>query len=227
MSRIFRRVALPALFVAVALGGCKKKSNDSAGTAPATSDAMGATTPTPTPPPTTPPTTGASDGGAAMAGGDGGAGMAMGKPTDAQILAIVTAANQADIDGGKLAQQKATSADVKAFGADMVKDHTQMQADGDAAAKKASLTPEENEASKQMTADAKANADKLAGLDGDAFDKAYVEGEVTMHQEVLDTLDNVLIPAAQNADLKTALQGARAKVAEHLEHAKTLQGKLK
>src|ERR1051325_2974799 len=45
-------------------------------------------------------------------------------PNDAQIAAIVVAANQVDIDAGKLAESKASSQDVKAFGKQMVTDHT-------------------------------------------------------------------------------------------------------
>ena len=38
------------------------------------------------------------------------------QPNDAQIAAIVVTANQVDIDAGKLAESKATSPEVKAFG---------------------------------------------------------------------------------------------------------------
>ena len=49
---------------------------------------------------------------------------AQGGPNDAQIAAIVVAANQVDIDAGKLAESKAKNKDVKAFGKMMVTDHT-------------------------------------------------------------------------------------------------------
>src|SRR5690349_10931998 len=45
-------------------------------------------------------------------------------PTDPQIAAIVVAANQVDIDAGKLAESKGSNKDVKAFGKQMVTDHT-------------------------------------------------------------------------------------------------------
>ena len=53
-----------------------------------------------------------------------GAAFAQGGPNDAQIAHIVVTANQVDIDAGKLAQRKASSKDVKAFGKQMVTDHT-------------------------------------------------------------------------------------------------------
>ena len=45
-------------------------------------------------------------------------------PTDAEIAAIVVAANQVDIDAGKLASGKAQSADVRTLAQRMVTDHT-------------------------------------------------------------------------------------------------------
>jgi putative membrane protein len=43
---------------------------------------------------------------------------------------------------------------------------------------------------------------------------------------VLDAAGNVLIPNAQNAELKSALQGAAPLLQGHLDHAKQLQSSL-
>jgi putative membrane protein len=45
-------------------------------------------------------------------------------PTDPQITAIVVAANQVDINAGKLAESKSGNKEVKAFAERMVTDHT-------------------------------------------------------------------------------------------------------
>src|SRR4051794_40733308 len=45
--------------------------------------------------------------------------LAQGGPSDAQIAHIVVTANQVDIDAGKLAEKKGSTADVKAFGKQM------------------------------------------------------------------------------------------------------------
>ena len=45
-------------------------------------------------------------------------------PNDAQIASIVVTANQVDIDAGKLAESKGSNAEVKAFGKQMVTDHS-------------------------------------------------------------------------------------------------------
>ncbi|MGH9636675.1 MAG: DUF4142 domain-containing protein, partial [Candidatus Angelobacter sp.] len=61
---------------------------------------------------------------------------------------------------------------------------------------------------------------------GKAFDAEYINHEVAYHQQVLDAAGNVLIPNAQNAELKSALQGAAPLLQGHLDHAKQLQSSL-
>jgi putative membrane protein len=43
---------------------------------------------------------------------------------------------------------------------------------------------------------------------------------------VIDAASNVLIPNAQNAELKSALQGAAPLLQGHLDHAKQIQSSL-
>jgi putative membrane protein len=67
---------------------------------------------------------------------------------------------------------------------------------------------------------------KLRGLNGKAFDTEYINHEVAYHQQVIDAASNVLIPNAQNAELKSALQGAAPLLQGHLDHAKQIQSSL-
>ena len=147
--------------------------------------------------------------------------------TDAQIAHVVITANSGEVDLGNLAKDKAQNADVKAFANDMVKDHSAANEKGNQLAQQINLTPEVNDLSRQLQSNgekAKAMLDSTAA--GAAFDKAYIDDQVTTHQAVLDALDNTLIPGAQNADLKGMLQNMRPTVAQHLDRAKQLQSKL-
>ena len=148
-------------------------------------------------------------------------------PNDAQIAAIVVTANQVDIDAGKLAESQGSSAEVKAFGKQMVTDHTGVNKQATALVTKLKVKPEENPTSKSLKADGEKNLAKLKALKGAAFDKAYVDNEVTYHQEVLDALDKTLIPNASNAELKELLVKVRPAFVAHLEHAKKIQSTLK
>jgi putative membrane protein len=64
--------------------------------------------------------------------------------------------------------------------------------------------------------------ERLEGLNGAQFDKAYVE--VTYHPTVLDALDKPRIPRAKNEELKASLVKARPPFVAHLEHANHIQG---
>ena len=143
-------------------------------------------------------------------------------PTDAQIAAIVVAANQVDIDAGKLAVSKASDKAVKDFGQLMVTDHTSVNKAATDLVKKLKVKPEANDTSKSLEKGGADNLKHLKTLSGAAFDKAYVDHEVTYHQSVLDAVDKTLIPNAQNAELKALLVKARPTFVEHLQHAKSL-----
>ena len=147
-------------------------------------------------------------------------------PTDPQIAHSVVTANQVDIDAGKLAESKGSNADVKAFGKQMVTDHTGVNKEATALVTKLKVKPEDNPTSESLKKGGEDNVKKLKGLDGAAFDKAYVEHEVAYHQQVLDAVDKVLIPNAKNAELKSLIEKVRPAFVAHLDHAKMIQGKL-
>lgn len=147
-------------------------------------------------------------------------------PSDAQIASIAVTANQIDIDAGKLAESKGSNAEVKAFGKQMVTDHSGVNKQAVALVTKLKVTPEDNATSKSLKAGGVENVKSLRKLSGAAFDRAYVEHEVAYHEQVLDAIDKTLIPGAQNAELKSLLVAVRPPFAAHLEHAKSLQASL-
>jgi len=149
-----------------------------------------------------------------------------GAVSDAQIAAIVLAANTVDSAGGMLAGQKGTNPEVKQFGQRMVTDHGGVNKQAVALAGKLNLTPEENPTSRQLTQGGEQARQQQGGLSGAAFDRAYMQHEVEYHQSVLDAIDQTLIPNAQNAELKALLQQVRPAVAAHLDMAKALVAKL-
>jgi putative membrane protein len=147
-------------------------------------------------------------------------------PSDAQIAAIVVTANQVDIDAGKLAESKSTNADVKSFGKMMVTDHTGVNKSATDLAAKLKLVPEDNPTAQSLKKGGEDNVANLKTLSGPAFDKAYVDHEVAYHQQVIDAMDQTLIPSARNADLKALLVKVRPAFVAHLEHAKGMQSAL-
>ena len=150
-----------------------------------------------------------------------------GGPSDAQIAAIVVAANQVDIDAGKLAESKSTSKEVKDFAQRMVTDHTGVNKSATELVTKLKVKPEENPTSTSLKKGGEDTRKRLQGLKGADFDKAYIDNEVTYHQTVLDAVDKTLIPNAKNEELKALLVRVRPAFVAHLEHAKQIQSSLK
>ena len=148
-------------------------------------------------------------------------------PTDPQIAMIAVTADNVDIEGGKLAAGKTTNPKVKEFAELMVRDHTSVNNQATALAKKLNLTPEESATSRSLKSDGDKMIKKLKGMSGAEFDKAYIDNEVSYHEAVAGVVDNTLIPNAKNADLKALLESARPIFASHLNHAKEVQSSLR
>lgn len=149
------------------------------------------------------------------------------KVTDPQIAAIVVVANQVDVDAGKFAAERSANAQVKQFAQTMVTDHTAVNKSAVELVTRLKVSPEENDTSRALKAGGEKNLAALHGLEGKAFDQAYVDHEVTYHEQVLQALDTVLIPNARNGELKALLVKVRPAFVAHLEHARHLQASLR
>ena len=149
------------------------------------------------------------------------------KLTDPQIAHIAYTAGQLDIEAAKQALAKAKSKDVRAFADDMVRDHTAVNKQALALLNKLKVKPEDNATSQALTKQAAVKRAELAKLNGAAFDKAYVDNEVTYHKTVNGALETQLIPSASNAELKSLLQTGLKIFQGHEQHAEMVDAKLK
>lgn len=147
-------------------------------------------------------------------------------PSDPQIAGIVVAANQIDVDAGKLAKSRSKNPGVRKFAQQMIADHTSVNQQAGALVKKLGVKPEESDTSRSLKSAAHDSMGQLKALKGPQFDKAYVDHEVTYHEQVLDAIDKVLIPNAKNAELKALVTKVRPAIAGHLEHARMVQSDL-
>ena len=149
------------------------------------------------------------------------------KPTDPQIAHIAYTAGIIDIEAAKLAVSKSKTQAVIDFANDMLRDHEAVNQQALELVKKLNVTPEDNDTSKALTKAATDKRDDLAKLDGAAFDKAYVDNEVAYHGRVNGALETLLIPSAQNAELKELLQTGLKIFQGHQQHAEHVAATLK
>jgi putative membrane protein len=148
-------------------------------------------------------------------------------PTDPQIAHIAYTAGVIDIEAAKQAIKISKNGDVMAFAKDMIRDHEAVNKEALALVKKLKVTPEDNDTSRALTKAATEERQHLAKLKGAAFDKAYVENEVAYHKQVNGALETLLIPSAQNAELKDLLQTGLKLFQGHEQHAEHVATMLK
>ena len=148
-------------------------------------------------------------------------------PTDPEIAHIAYTAGAIDAAAAKQALAKSHDAQVRAFAETMLRDHEAVNAQALALVKKLKVTPADNAISKSLAAQAKTTGEKLAALDGAAFDRAYVQNEVDYHRAVNGALKSTLIPDADNGELKALLETGLALFGEHQMHAEHLAASLK
>ncbi|MFL5577589.1 MAG: DUF4142 domain-containing protein [Gemmatimonadaceae bacterium] len=205
------QLAVLALGAAAALGACAKRESARSDTAGASTGAMMGTK------------------GDTGSRGDTavGAAAAPAAMSDANIMAMIGLANANEIGTSKMAVEKGTNAAVKSFARDMIKDHTAMQGDADALAKRLNITPTPPAgAGDEMKRMAMAMSDSLkAAAKGPAFDTQYVNGQVAAHQQTLDNLQRFQT-TTQNADVKNLISAALPKVQAHLDRARQLQSQV-
>lgn len=144
---------------------------------------------------------------------------------DPTIVAIFDEANTADIESGELAAKWGSTKAIRAFGAMLARDHKAVRQQGRDLAKKLGVTPT------PPTPDDMANEHiaamkKLKSLKGTAFDRAFLENEVGYHNSVIAAVQNTLLPAIQNAELKRLVVTVAPAFAAHRDAAKNMLDKM-
>ncbi len=142
---------------------------------------------------------------------------------DAEIAHVAVTANQIDVDYAAIAQEKSKNKEVLQFAATMAKDHIGVIEQATKLVTKLKVTPADNAMSRSLMEGATTTKKMLNGLSGAAFDKAYIDNEVSYHEAVVGAVRDVLIPQAKNAELKSLLESVLPVLETHLDHAKMVQ----
>jgi putative membrane protein len=134
----------------------------------------------------------------------------------ADFVDEASAKGLAEVEGGKIALTKATSADVKTFAQTMIDDH------GKANEKLATLAKEK----KLDVSDHAALMDKAKALilklrDGESFDEAYANNQVVAHEQTIE-LFRKEAASSKDADLQAFAKETLPKLEHHLKMAQDL-----
>lgn len=137
---------------------------------------------------------------------------------DATIVAIFDAANTWDIETGKLAEKKGTTKEVREFGAMLVHDHTMVRQHGRDLAKKLGVTPTPPR-DFALAKDHEEAMKRLRAAKGKEFDRVFLENEVQFHKSVIDAVNQTLLPAIQNQQLKDLVTRVAPAFQAHMQAA--------
>lgn len=119
----------------------------------------------------------------------------------------------AEVELGQLAQQKATSDEVKQFGQRMVTDHTKANDELKSLAQSKNITLPTT-----MDPKDKAEHDRLSKLSGDAFDKAYMAHMVADHRKDVNEFRKEST-SGKDSEVKTWAAKTLPTLEEHLKLA--------
>ncbi|KTC62870.1 hypothetical protein AO262_19455 [Pseudomonas fluorescens ABAC62] len=123
-----------------------------------------------------------------------------------------------EVEAGKLALEKSSSADVKTFAEHMVTDHTKANQELMALAKKLDIEVPDDAA---LTDKAKK---AILEMRDESFDKAYANNQVVAHEKTVELFKKEAT-SSDNAELKAFATKTLPTLEAHLKMAKELQAK--
>lgn len=136
----------------------------------------------------------------------------------AEFAAMAAVSNLFELQSSKLAKERATSEEVRAFADQMITDHTAAgQEMATAAAGEGVPPPTELDQRHQ------AIMDELSGLEGEAFDAAYIKAQAQAHDEAVALFEGYSTDGTEGP-LKQFAAKTLPTLQEHQEHVHTLAG---
>lgn len=140
---------------------------------------------------------------------------------DKEFVQLAASGGQFEVKIGEVAKTKAANELVRNFGEKLVTDHTKANEKLMTIAKAVQI-----EGADKMNEKDQKEFDKLNGLSGAEFDKAFMEKQVKCHDEAVKMFKRATTEA-KNAEVKQFATDTLPKLEEHLKHAKEIQGQLK
>jgi len=140
-------------------------------------------------------------------------------PADKLFMRKAARGGKAEVELGKLAQEKASSPEVKQFGQRMVTDHSQAANQLKQVAEQKGVTLPDT-----LSAKDKATKARLEKLSGDQFDRAYMKDMVMDHTLDVREFKNEA-KTGKDPDLKNFASQTAPTLEEHLKQAKSIAPK--
>lgn len=157
--------------------------------------------------------------------------------TDTPAGATGTAGTAADVDRawvadqledgdrevrlGRLAEEKGSDADVRAYGAMMVEHHTMAGTELKRVADRHGIATAGDD-----RGDNDRDFERLSALSGADFDRAYLEAMIDDHDDAVDAIEDKARSDREHTDVKAWAEKTLPTVRDHLERARSLRERL-
>lgn len=142
--------------------------------------------------------------------------------SDPQIAQFAYTLGLIDSAAAKQALAISKTKSVREFARAMLRNHKEVNQQAMAFLKKLNAAPEDSSVSEALATTAKNQLVKLSKLKGAAFDRAYMQNEVTFHKQINGELKATMIPTTANSELKGLLQTVLKLFESHQKHAEQL-----
>jgi len=139
---------------------------------------------------------------------------------DRNFARAAAAGGLAEVELGRLADKKSKSSETRQFGQRMVDDHSKANSHLKELAAAANIPlPDAPDAEEQ------AMQERLDKAEGDAFDRDYIRGQITAHQETVQLFEQE-IGSGQDTRLKNFASQTLPVIMQHLEMAQRVNARL-
>jgi putative membrane protein len=151
---------------------------------------------------------------------------AQNKLNDLEMAHVAVTASNIDITYAHIALALSDTPAIREFAETMIRDHSAVNGQVVALAKKLNVTAQDNAMSQKLLNDSTAIKEQLLRLRGAAFDAYYAKNELAYHRAVNGLFADAFIPNVMNAEVKGAFQGALTIFRGHEQHAEQMASRV-
>lgn len=141
---------------------------------------------------------------------------------EAQVLGIVRALNQGEVDHAGAVQGRFLDAGMQSLCESLLADHRAALVKLDQVAQATGITPSTSEKAEDFTKQVRDEIADMRDDEGEDLEDEFLEDQKGMHERALKLYDEELLPAATTPKLVQLLTELRGSVAAHLEAIKAV-----
>jgi putative membrane protein len=142
------------------------------------------------------------------------------------VMDVLRTADTIAIRSARLARTRSTNDAVRAYAVQILGDQTAASAQLSRLGQRMGVQPRSDPTSRELTSDADQARARFETKRGSDFDRAYLDNEIHFHQRLLELIDQSLVPAVADSEMKLYLANQRSTLGAQLDHAQHVQAAL-